>query len=328
VVAEGDVDSLCAAVVVHAAVRRRGGDAAIVIGRDARLPARPAALVIAAGDAGVEIAGVPTLRLDALRAAASRVPAATLAWELVHGWAAVDDLDWLPALASFIELGAEQPFAEMNEGSSRWSSRHLVEAAALLNAARRAGGFRPEVALEALATARSPADLLEARAPDSEALRAWRDEVNAEIERCTRTAPRFAGRVAVIRFSSPAQVHPIVATRWIRRLKKMIVMAVNDGWIPGRVSFALRSSDPRLDLVAFLRGLAATAGVREPGGGHPRATGGSVTPAELDRLLRALGLDPATPARPLPRSRSSGGRSPAPPARRRSASYGPKPTGS
>jgi single-stranded-DNA-specific exonuclease len=293
------VDGLCAAVLLRSAFERKGGSASIFVGRPAAnepigaLPEATASLVVLDGESAASDpnpAGRPVLRLDDLRGERpdARASAGMLCLELVRGWAQVDDLEWLVALGTFAELGNEHAFAEMNAASQRWGSRHIAEAAALLNAARRAGDFSPEVAVETLAAAQEPADLL-----GTGALTAWRDDVLAEIERCMGSAPRFAGQVALLRFSSPAQVHPIVAARWIRRLKRMIVLAVNDGWLPGRISFALRSSDTRVDLLSFLRraSLVSDRGIRGLVKGHPRAAGGNLPPEDFERLLEALGFE-------------------------------------
>src|SRR3712207_8625605 len=57
-----------------------------------------------------------------------------------------------------------------------------------------------------------------------------------------RSAPQMLGAgVALLRFASPAQVHPLVATTWARRLAPRMVLAANDGYLaPGVVNFAVR----------------------------------------------------------------------------------------
>jgi hypothetical protein len=160
--------------------------------------------------------------------------------------------------------------------------------------------------------------------PGIDALRACRAEVNAEVARCARVAPRIAGAVALLRFSSTAQVHPIVAIRWTRRLRGLIVIAANDGFLPGRVNFAVRCSEADRDLVAWLRALPTGPLAGEYAHGHPRATGGSLSPDDFDRFLAAAGL---TPWSPPPRSRSSAGRTPSPPATPRTRACRPTRSG-
>jgi len=106
-----------------------------------------------------------------------------------------------------------------------------------------------------------------------------------------RTAPRVTDDLAVIRFRSAAQVHPLVATAWTRRLAPRMVLAANDDYLPGMVNFAVRGG-AGADLRARLRDALPEAD-GEFAHGHPRATGGSLTPAEFDLLLSRLGAAPA-----------------------------------
>ena len=142
-------------------------------------------------------------------------------------------------------------------------------------------------ALSVLLAAGSPADIARGAVAGTEELEACRVEVNAELARVSRIAPQIRREVAIIRFSSAAQIHPLIATRWAERLAPKIVLAANDGFIPGRVNFALRSATPR-DLLAFLRVLPLGHVEGEFANGHPRATGGSVPVSEFDRLLSVL----------------------------------------
>ena len=113
----------------------------------------------------------------------------------------------------------------------------------------------------------------------------------AGFDAAVRTAPKVGDRVAVLRFTSEYQVHPLVATTWARRLAPKVVMAANDGYLPGRINFAVRCDAPgHVDLRKLLRDALPDAAGGEFANGHDRATGGSVTPAEFDRLLRALGV--------------------------------------
>jgi single-stranded-DNA-specific exonuclease len=66
-----------------------------------------------------------------------------------------------------------------------------------------------------------------------------------------------------------------------------VVLAANDGYLPGRVDFAVRGGTASLP--ATLR-----AALRDVGGdvahGHDRASGGSLGAADFERLLTAFGL--------------------------------------
>jgi single-stranded-DNA-specific exonuclease len=181
------------------------------------------------------------------------------------------------------------PFAgELAPIMMRYRKTHVQKAVSLINAARRASHYRPRLALDVLLAAREPADIARGAVPGVAELESCRAEVQAELARVARLPPRIAGNVALLRFSSQAQIHPLVATRWATRLAPKIVIAANDGYLPGRVNFAMRTAS-NIDLLAFLRNLGLGEVEGEFANGHPRATGGSVPPAEFMRLLRALG---------------------------------------
>src|SRR3712207_1660562 len=103
------------------------------------------------------------------------------------------------------------------------------------------------------------------------------------MDRVVRTAPVVGEGVALLRFSSPCQVHPLVATTWARRLAPRVVIAANDGYLPGRVNFSLRGGEG--SLLAFLRAALPEGVEGEVGHGHDRATGGSLTPEDFERVL-------------------------------------------
>jgi single-stranded-DNA-specific exonuclease len=143
-------------------------------------------------------------------------------------------------------------------------------------------------ALRVLKRATGVHEIVSDRIPGVDRLRAYSDAVRAEVDRCARVAPQLIGDAALIRFSSAAQVHPIVATRWSRRLAPAVVIAANEGFLPGRVNFAIRSGSD-VNLLEWLRALpfypSASA---EYANGHPRATGGSVTIEEFDQLVQVV----------------------------------------
>lgn len=63
--------------------------------------------------------------------------------------------------------------------------------------------------------------LLEANDPkeilSNSRLVAAREEVNLEVEKKTHTPPKFSkdGKIALLKIESKAQVHPVIATRWV-----------------------------------------------------------------------------------------------------------------
>jgi hypothetical protein len=107
--------------------------------------------------------------------------------------------------------------------------KHVAETIALLNAARRAPDHDVATALAVLRAPASPAAIANGSSPEVERLRGLRREVAAEVDRVARTPPRILGDVALIRIRSRAQVHPLLAVRWKRRLAGKIVLVANDG---------------------------------------------------------------------------------------------------
>ena len=189
---------------------------------------------------------------------------------------------WLAAVGAVGDLGdAGFSLAEC-AAAPRGAVRKLVP---LVNAPRRLPEGPVREALALLVEHEDPAAVLtdERVGLLEDARRTWR----AELDRVMRVPPLVADGVALLRFCSPAQVHPLVATAWTRRLAPRVVLAANDGYLPGRVNFTVRGG--KGDLRAFLTNALPEAR-GEFAHGHPRATGGSLPPDEFDRLVRALGL--------------------------------------
>ncbi|MDQ3367851.1 MAG: hypothetical protein M3680_20700 [Myxococcota bacterium] len=318
-----DVDGLGASALAIRAIERLGGVPIACLpgkGEHVHTPAMRERLTAIVADAlvvldmgsraGPIVEGLPTIVIDHHDAthvptgvifvsAAGREPVAPtglLTYQLLRTLVDLDDLAWLARIATVGDLGDAHPFDAELAAAARFPKTHIRETVSLINAARRAARYRPELALEILLAAREPADIAKARLPAVAELAACRAEVKAEVARVARVAPRVAGNVAVIRFSSGAQIHPLIAQRWTARLAPKIVMVANDGYLPGRVNFALRCAAD-VDLLAFLRGLGLGAVEGEFANGHPRATGGSVPPPEMDRILHAMGFQD-----PLPRA--------------------------
>jgi single-stranded-DNA-specific exonuclease len=165
---------------------------------------------------------------------------------------------------------------------------HVKKLVPLINAPRRLPELDAvRVALSLLVEHDSPkAALADERIEVlEEARRRWRAAYDAAV----RTAPRVAGDVALIRFRSDCQIHPLVAQAWMTRLAPKVVIAANDDYIPGHVNFAARGGPPGGDLRALLRRALPDA-TGEFAHGHPQATGGSLPTADFERLLAALGF--------------------------------------
>src|SRR6195952_2728006 len=91
-----------------------------------------------------------------------------------------------------------------------------------------------------LMKADGPKDVLSGHWPEAAAVLAARAEVKRELEAARRVGPMMRGEVALIRFASPTQIHPLIAQQWRARLRDKIVMGANTGYRPGWGPFPLR----------------------------------------------------------------------------------------
>ncbi|HEY8583760.1 MAG TPA: hypothetical protein VIL49_12460 [Capillimicrobium sp.] len=314
VVPHTDADGLAAGAIALRA-RREGADKAVLLPRgttpfDARAPLPDGPLAIL--DWGMRALDRPALIVDHhVPDAAPRddqvlitsygetpeVPTAPLMRRIVP-----EAPSWLAAVGAVGDLGTDG-FALADAERRRGDVRRL---ATLVNAPRRLPDGPVRTALALLVEHHDPREALgDPRAEELEAARrAWREE----LDRVKRTAPLVGDRLALLRFSSPCQVHPLVATTWARRLAPRVVIAANDGYLPGRVNFAVRGGTG--SLVALLRRALPGRDGGEFAHGHDRATGGSLAPDEFERLLEGLGDPGVRPGRRPSASSSSSSSSP------------------
>lgn len=216
--------------------------------------------------------------------------------------------DWLCIMGTHGDLGNtlkwEPPFPDMKQAFKKFTKKAINEAVSLINAPRRTSNYNVLAAWVALVAAVSPSTLLK----NTELLEA-RAQVNAEVERCTHTAPKFSldAKIAVFRISSQAQVHPVIATRWAGHLqsaKLEVVMVANEGYLPGMVNFSCRvprsaraRKDP-VNIIQILQGIVDKAPddtLRSRLGesfarGHKEASGGIVPVEEFDELMNIMGV--------------------------------------
>ena len=291
VVPHTDADGLAAGAIALRA-RGEGADAAILLGRGET----PFSEEVGSGLLAILDWGVRPLARDALLVDHHAPEAPTDSPLVVSGHGEQPEVStailmrrlvpdapaWLAAVGGVGDLGdAAFALPECEGAAPKTAIKKLV---ALVNAPRRLPDGPVLTALALLVEHADPkAALRDPRIAElEEAKAAWR----AELDRVIRTAPRVGDRVALLRFRSPAQVHPLVATTWARRLAPRVVLAANDDYLPGRVNFAVRGGDGQ-DLRALLRDALPGVG-GEFAHGHPRATGGSLPPADFERLLAAL----------------------------------------
>jgi single-stranded-DNA-specific exonuclease len=212
-----------------------------------------------------------------------------IVWDLCASIADTSDLDWIAALGTLSDIGDKAPFGMLAAAKRKYKIKYLKEATVLINAARRGSTYDPEAAARALLQHKDPRDLVDSDAAEVQQLRFAREEVKAAMNEAKKAAPVFAGRVALVRMSSPCQIHPLIAQIWRSRLPRYIVIAANEGYLPNRVNFSARSA-ANVSVLNFLRDIELREGEGYHGHGHDQASGGSLPIERWNELLAKLGF--------------------------------------
>jgi single-stranded-DNA-specific exonuclease len=212
-----------------------------------------------------------------------------LSYRCVSALADTTHLLWLAAIGIIGDMAEGLGFVEMAQARARYGVTVLRAAATLINQPRRASSGDATPALALLLKANHPREIVSGDHPETAKLIAAREEVRGELERVRRIAPQVTARVALLQFSSACQIHPLIAQMWSHRMKGRIVIAANHGYRPGWVHFAARAAED-VDLIAFLRDRAPPATDANYGGGHRRASGGALQPAQWNDFIRGLGF--------------------------------------
>jgi single-stranded-DNA-specific exonuclease len=317
-----DADGLSAAAIFVRALREAGRAAEPrILGRGenpwspemaAELAGRPRLGGIVATDLGVRSGairpGTPTVIVDHHVPAGAPegasvitghafdpIPTSSLLAYWCAGAGAVVDaaepLLWLAALGLLGDMAEKAGFPEMDAARRLCGVTALRDAVTLLNAPRRSASGDAGPALALLLKANGPKEITSGEHPETAALRAAREEVKAELEAAKKIGPKVRNGVALIRFHSPCQIHPLVAQAWRGRLKDNIVLAANTGYRPGWVHFAARTARD-VDLIRFLAEHAPPGADENYGGGHRQATGGALRPGDWNRFIAGLGFEP------------------------------------
>ena len=223
--------------------------------------------------------------------AMARIPTTSLlAYWCAQAVGEAKPLLWLAALGLIGDMAEDAGFPEMAE-ARRYGITALRKAVSLINAPRRTASGDASPALALLMREDGPRAVVTGDTSASAALLEAKAEVKAELDAAKRIAPLVRNGVALIAFSSPCQIHPLVAQQWRGRLKGEIVMAANHGYRPGWTHFAIRSARD-LDLVAFLAEHRPPGADEAYGSGHRQATGGALRACDWNIFIRSLGFGP------------------------------------
>lgn len=284
-----DADGLSAGALLH---RRTGGQVLHLDTPWNQPPLQAAAAVLA--DWGVRPFGGPSelLYVDhhaepepvsgtvVMPRTGSDSSTSLLAWELLGRPA---DSAWLAALGAVGDLGRRA----VTDGIAPRvaSASKVARLASLVNAP---GRLHEGPVDEAFALLREGSSVEAALASTRRTvLEAARAKVAQSRNRAMRVGPKLGPEAALIRFCEPARVHPLVATAWARRLSPRVVIAANEGWREGVVSFAVRSHI-ELDLRKWLQDRFSPE--RDAGDyarGHRRASGGHLRPRAFEEFAAA-----------------------------------------
>ncbi|HEV7414560.1 MAG TPA: phosphoesterase [Tianweitania sediminis] len=314
-----DADGLTAGAILLTALRRQGKQPhGRIVGKgenafsaafvDEVQQQRPSGLVIA--DLGVSsrvtLPAIPTILVD--HHAPTGVPEAAtvisgfaddpiptsslLAYRCAQAVGQAEGLLWLAAIGIIGDMAEDYGFTEMVEARSRYGVTALRKAASLVNAPRRTAEANSYPALDLLLKADGPKAVLSGQHEETAALLAAKDEVRMALEGARKVAPKIVGDVALIFFSSPCQIHPLVAQQWRSRLKTSIVVAANAGYRHGWVHFAARSSN-HTDILQFLARHRPPGADEQYGNGHRAASGGALRIADWNAFISSLGFTQA-----------------------------------
>ncbi|WP_062231044.1 DHH family phosphoesterase [Aureimonas sp. N4] len=315
VVCHNDADGLSAGAILLHALRRGGREPDVrIIGKGENAYSREFAQEIAGSEAeGMIIADLgvapalprpdlPTILIDhhvptglpegALIVSGihdSPIPTSSLlAYRCARAAGLADGLLWLAAIGLIGDLAENDGFPEMDE-ARKLGITALRKAASLVNAPRRTASGDASPALDLLLKADGPKAVLSGEHEETAQLLAAKDEVKRELNEARKIGPKVVGEVALVLFSSPTQIHPLVAQAWRGRIKDRIVIAANAGYRDGYVHFAARTAADR-DLLAFLAEHQPPGATEQYGNGHRLASGGALTIPDWNQFIASLGF--------------------------------------
>lgn len=212
-----------------------------------------------------------------------------LTWWLCKEAADVEDMDWVAAIGTLSDLGEKAPFDIIQQAKRKYQAKWLKEATALVNAARRSSSGEASVALWAVLKAAHPREIVEGEGEEAHRLALFREEAKAALEEAKKASPQFSGNVALVRISSPCYVHPLIAQIWRTRLPKYIVIAANEGYMPGYVAFSVRTAAD-VNVLDFLGQVEVDVAEGYLGYGHDQASSGVLPVESWQKLVQELGF--------------------------------------
>ncbi len=197
-----------------------------------------------------------------------------------------DDLQWYSLTGAAADAGVSKAFRRYTWGERKYRSKEIQECVSLINASRRHCSFRIAEVFGLLVRSNSPAVFIEVA--KEAGIDKLREEVKLELRKNLKIAPVFSSFFALFHLNSPHQIHPLIAGIWSSKLRRYVVIAANWGYLPGKVSFSMRTESDK-DLLVLLKKYRKAG--EEIGFGHSKATGGIVKEEVFRDFLRRLGFE-------------------------------------
>jgi len=183
----------------------------------------------------------PTINLISSSRRLNEWPVGYLLFKLLAPVFPVEDLAWLALIGAAPDH--EDSLPALEEPSFQNLRRSdLQEMAVLVNSAFRHPTYDMQTPLSVLLVAQHPDEILSGQVGGVSLLRQYRAEVYENFQECSHAAPTFMWKVALIPFASPFRVEALIAVLWRDQLRQYLVIAANSGYLPGKVSFAVRTA--------------------------------------------------------------------------------------
>lgn len=198
-----------------------------------------------------------------------------------------EDLQWYSLIGAAADAGLLKALSRYNGNKRKYRNKQIQECISLINAARRHCSFRIAEVFGLLVRSNSPAIFI--AAAKRAGIDKLREELKLELRKNLKIAPVFSSFFVLFQLDSPHQIHPLIASIWSAKLSRYVVIAANWGYLPGKVSFSMRTESGR-NLLVLLKKYRKEG--EEIGFGHSKATGGIVEEEVFRDFLRRLGFKP------------------------------------
>jgi single-stranded-DNA-specific exonuclease len=216
-------------------------------------------------------------------------PTSHITYDLLSRLEPLEHLAWIWAVGAGADLGSDFVLDHGAEAVKRLKKADITDAEVLLNSGKRSSRYDIDTPIGLLEDASGLSDLVDREDARVRALDGYRDEVNREVRRCRQEKPHFSWKAAVIPFESPCEIQGLIAETWRRQLENYLVLAVNFGYIEGKVAYAART-ELDASVIDFMESLKPAGYTAPVVWGHDRAAGGVVDADLWHHLAGRMGF--------------------------------------